>query len=73
LVDTGRRKFGVIVGDGVHTGIHTSLTPAARSGREFAPVPAKSSRATSPAPEEIAMPRFRLDDYPWDIVDSTAG
>jgi len=24
LVDTGRRKFGAIVGDGVHTGIHTS-------------------------------------------------
>lgn len=27
LVDTGRRKFGVIVGDGVHTGIHTSFYP----------------------------------------------
>lgn len=25
LVDTGRRKFGAIVGDGVHTGIHTSI------------------------------------------------
>lgn len=27
LVDTGRRKLGVIVGDGVHTGIHTSIYP----------------------------------------------
>lgn len=27
LVDTGRRKLGVVVGDGVHTGIHTSFYP----------------------------------------------
>lgn len=27
LVDTGRRKFGTIVGDHVHTGIHTSIYP----------------------------------------------
>ncbi len=27
LVDTGRRKFGAIIGDGVHTGINTSLYP----------------------------------------------
>jgi UDP-N-acetylglucosamine diphosphorylase / glucose-1-phosphate thymidylyltransferase / UDP-N-acetylgalactosamine diphosphorylase / glucosamine-1-phosphate N-acetyltransferase / galactosamine-1-phosphate N-acetyltransferase len=27
LMDTGRRKFGTIVGDGVHTGIHTSIYP----------------------------------------------
>ena len=27
LVDTGRRKFGTIIGDGVHTGIHTALYP----------------------------------------------
>ncbi|MCH1503853.1 MAG: hypothetical protein L7V86_09740 [Verrucomicrobiales bacterium] len=27
LVDTGRRKFGAIFGDGVHTGIHTSIYP----------------------------------------------
>ena len=33
LVDTGRRKFGTIVGDGVHTGINTSIYP----GRKFAP------------------------------------
>lgn len=27
VIDTGRRKFGTIIGDGVHTGIHTSLYP----------------------------------------------
>ncbi len=27
MVDTGRRKLGAIVGDGVHTGIHTSVYP----------------------------------------------
>lgn len=42
LVDTGRRKFGAIVGDGVHTGIHTTIYP----GRKFWP-------ATSTRPGEI--------------------
>jgi bifunctional UDP-N-acetylglucosamine pyrophosphorylase/glucosamine-1-phosphate N-acetyltransferase len=32
LVDTGRRKFGAIVGDAVHTGIHTAIYP----GRKLA-------------------------------------
>lgn len=32
LVDTGRRKFGAIIGDHVHTGIHTSIYP----GRKIA-------------------------------------
>ncbi|MCU0780130.1 MAG: hypothetical protein MUF04_03385 [Akkermansiaceae bacterium] len=27
LTDTGRRKLGAIVGDGVHTGIHTAIYP----------------------------------------------
>ena len=27
LIDTGRRKFGAILGDGVHTGIHSSIYP----------------------------------------------
>lgn len=42
LVDTGRRKFGTIVGDGVHTGIHTSIYP----GRKLWP-------GTSTLPGEI--------------------
>jgi carbonic anhydrase/acetyltransferase-like protein (isoleucine patch superfamily) len=33
LVDTGRRKLGCIAGDGVHTGINTSIYP----GRQLAP------------------------------------
>ncbi len=33
LVDTGRRKFGTIIGDGVHTGINTSIYP----GRKLFP------------------------------------
>jgi bifunctional UDP-N-acetylglucosamine pyrophosphorylase/glucosamine-1-phosphate N-acetyltransferase len=33
LVDTGRRKLGAIVGDGVHTGINTSIYP----GRKLFP------------------------------------
>jgi UDP-N-acetylglucosamine diphosphorylase / glucose-1-phosphate thymidylyltransferase / UDP-N-acetylgalactosamine diphosphorylase / glucosamine-1-phosphate N-acetyltransferase / galactosamine-1-phosphate N-acetyltransferase len=27
LVETGRTKFGAVIGDGVHTGIHTSIYP----------------------------------------------
>ncbi len=27
LIDTGRRKLGAVIGDGVHTGIHTSIYP----------------------------------------------
>lgn len=34
LVDTGRRKFGVVVGDGVHTGIGTLIYP----GRKIWPM-----------------------------------
>ena len=32
LIDTGRRKFGTIVGDGVHTGIHTAIYPGRKLG-----------------------------------------
>lgn len=27
VLDTGRRKFGTVIGDGAHTGIHTSIYP----------------------------------------------
>lgn len=33
LVDTGRRKFGAIIADGVHTGINTSIYPARKLGK----------------------------------------
>ncbi|GAA5481592.1 hypothetical protein [Haloferula sargassicola] len=32
VVDTGRRKFGTVIGDGVHTGINTSIYPARKIG-----------------------------------------
>lgn len=44
LVDTGRRKFGCIIGDGVHTGINTSIYP----GRKLWP-------GTSTRPGEIVQ------------------
>lgn len=33
LIDTGRRKFGTVVGHGVHTGINTSLYPGRKMGK----------------------------------------
>jgi len=32
LISTGRRKFGAIIGSGVHTGIHTSIYPGRKLG-----------------------------------------
>ncbi|MEI7956704.1 MAG: hypothetical protein WCJ66_16180 [Verrucomicrobiota bacterium] len=48
LLDTGRRKFGAIVGDHVHTGIHTSIYP----GRKLWP-------NTSTRPGEIVQRDLR--------------
>lgn len=42
LVDSGRRKLGAIIGDGAHTGIHTSILP----GRKLWP-------GTSTRPGEV--------------------
>ncbi|WP_411828128.1 hypothetical protein [Luteolibacter sp. AS25] len=39
LVDTGRRKFGVIVGDGVHTGIGTMIYPGRKIWPEMTTLP----------------------------------
>jgi len=39
LVDTGRRKFGAIIGDGVHTGINTSIYPGRKLGRNTTTLP----------------------------------
>lgn len=39
LVDTGRRKFGSIIGDDVHTGIHTSIYPGRKVWPELATRP----------------------------------
>lgn len=37
MVDTGRRKFGTVIGDGVHTGIHTSIYPGRTLDRNTLP------------------------------------
>ena len=39
LIDTGRRKFGTIVGDGTHTGIHTAIYPGRKLGPASATLP----------------------------------
>lgn len=41
LVDTGRRKFGTIIGDGVHTGINTSIYPGRKLGAHLSTRPAE--------------------------------
>jgi bifunctional UDP-N-acetylglucosamine pyrophosphorylase/glucosamine-1-phosphate N-acetyltransferase len=39
LVDTGRRKFGTVIGDCVHTGIHTAIYPGRKLGPGTITVP----------------------------------
>lgn len=39
LIDTGRRKLGVIMGDNVHTGIHTSIYPGRKIWPEMSTRP----------------------------------
>lgn len=51
LIDTGRRKFGAIIGDGVHTGINTSIYP----GRKLWP-------NTSTRPGEIVQHDLQSQD-----------
>ncbi|MGJ8676214.1 MAG: hypothetical protein ACSHX0_01720 [Akkermansiaceae bacterium] len=40
LTDTGRRKFGCIIGNGVHTGIHTAIYPGRKLGPGTSTLPA---------------------------------
>jgi len=47
LVDTGRRKFGTIVGDHVHTGIHTAIYPGRKLG------PGSSTRPNADVPSDL--------------------
>lgn len=44
LVDTGRRKFGAILGDGVHTGIHTAIYPGRKIWPHLATLPGQVVR-----------------------------
>lgn len=47
LVNTGRRKFGTIVGDNVHTGIHTAIYPGRKLG------PGTSTRPNADVPSDL--------------------
>ena len=44
LLDTGRRKLGVIIGDNVHTGIHTSIYPGRKIWPEKSTLPGEIVR-----------------------------
>jgi bifunctional UDP-N-acetylglucosamine pyrophosphorylase/glucosamine-1-phosphate N-acetyltransferase len=44
LVDTGRRKFGTIIGDHVHTGIQTSIYPGRKLWPHTSTLPAEVVR-----------------------------
>jgi UDP-N-acetylglucosamine diphosphorylase / glucose-1-phosphate thymidylyltransferase / UDP-N-acetylgalactosamine diphosphorylase / glucosamine-1-phosphate N-acetyltransferase / galactosamine-1-phosphate N-acetyltransferase len=39
LVDSGRRKLGAIIGDNVHTGIHTSIYPGRKIWKDMTTLP----------------------------------
>ena len=39
LLDTGRRKFGTVFGDNVHTGIHTSIYPGRKIWKDKSTLP----------------------------------
>jgi bifunctional UDP-N-acetylglucosamine pyrophosphorylase/glucosamine-1-phosphate N-acetyltransferase len=51
LVDTGRRKFGVILGDDVHTGINTSLYPGRKMWPHTSTLPGEVVRKDVVGPE----------------------
>jgi UDP-N-acetylglucosamine diphosphorylase / glucose-1-phosphate thymidylyltransferase / UDP-N-acetylgalactosamine diphosphorylase / glucosamine-1-phosphate N-acetyltransferase / galactosamine-1-phosphate N-acetyltransferase len=50
LVDTGRRKLGVIIGDGVHTGINTSFYPGRKMAAKSSTLPGEVVRKDVPPP-----------------------
>jgi len=39
LIDTGRRKFGTVIGDNVHTGIHTAIYPGRKLAADTTTLP----------------------------------
>jgi acetyltransferase-like isoleucine patch superfamily enzyme len=50
LVDTGRRKFGTIIGDHVHTGINTSIYPGRKLWPDCSTLPGEIVRHDVPSP-----------------------
>lgn len=49
IIDTGRRKFGTIIGDGVHTGIHTAIYPGRKLGEGSSTLPNSTVTRDLPA------------------------
>jgi len=49
LMDTGRRKFGTIIGRNVHTGIHTSIYPGRKIGENATTRPGEVVQYDIPA------------------------
>ena len=49
LIDTGRRKFGAIIGSQVHTGIHTSILPGRKLGPNTTTYPGDVVSADKPS------------------------
>jgi UDP-N-acetylglucosamine diphosphorylase / glucose-1-phosphate thymidylyltransferase / UDP-N-acetylgalactosamine diphosphorylase / glucosamine-1-phosphate N-acetyltransferase / galactosamine-1-phosphate N-acetyltransferase len=47
-IDTGRKKFGAVVGDGVHTGIHTGIYPGRTLGPNATTRPGELVRRNIP-------------------------
>jgi NDP-sugar pyrophosphorylase family protein len=50
LVDTGRRKFGAIIGDHVHTGIHTAIYPGRKIAANATTRPGEIVQQDIPSP-----------------------
>lgn len=50
LIDTGRRKLGAIVGDGVHTGIHTAIYPGRQLWPHSSTLPGSVVQRDLPSP-----------------------
>lgn len=53
LVDTGRRKFGAIIGDHVHTGIHTAIYPGRKIAAHASTRPGDIVQRDLPSPSSI--------------------
>ena len=42
FLDTGRRKFGAVIGENVHTGVHTSIYPGRSLGADTFTLPGEA-------------------------------
>jgi bifunctional UDP-N-acetylglucosamine pyrophosphorylase/glucosamine-1-phosphate N-acetyltransferase len=53
LVDTGRLKFGAIIGDHVHTGIHTAIYPGRKISAHATTRPGEVVQYDIPSPSSL--------------------